>query len=219
MIPYILVHQDPEKRRQEAEKIISQEGFSKNHPDLLWLEEEKLGIESARKIQQFLSLKPYQGKGQAIVILIGENLTPEAQNALLKTLDEPSLGTVFILGTASDDQLLPTILSRCQIINLQSPKGEDDPETEKKFFKDIEKLLASDYEQRFQYIEKLEEREEFLKVLTHYFHGRLIKEGEFKKTKDYLHDLMEAQKWANQYVNIRAILEYLMLKMPIKSDK
>lgn len=229
MISTILIHQDINVRNSEAEKILETLGFSKNHPDLLWLsEEEKLGIEQARKIQQFLGLKSYKGQGQAVVLVAAENLTTEAQNALLKTIEEPLGEVTFILGASSEDDLLPTIISRCQVKNLSSKEISQD--LGEKYKEDIKKLIGLSWDKRFQFIEKLEEREAFLNALTSYFRNQLLSAhltgfsrelqpnggSTNKELEDFLKDLMEAQKWAKQNVNIRAILEYLMLKMPLK---
>lgn len=217
MVPILLIHPEVETRQTEAEKLLTQAGFSRSHPDLKWFEaEDKLGIGEARQIKEFLSLRPYQGKGQAVVILAAENLTTEAQNALLKTLEEPLGETTFILGVASEDQLLTTILSRAQVVNLSSSSFTTPDVVEKEAAK-IEKLINATIEERFQFIEKLEKREELLSSLVVYFrHQLLIVQPPRldKKIHQFLKDLVEAERWVKQNVNIRAILEYLMLKMP-----
>ncbi len=189
--------------------MLLENNLSRNHPDLLWFEaESKLGIEEARKIKDFLSLKPYQGSNRAVVLIAAENLTDAAQNALLKTLEEPPPGTILILGASSEDQFLPTILSRCQVINLKSSNKSSEI-----FDKDIKDLLDATMEKRFQFIEKLDKRDEFLFALTLYFRNQML-EGKSRKPQEFLKDLIDAERWARQNVNIRAILEYLMLKMP-----
>lgn len=210
MISQLLIHPEINSRTAKIHQILQELKLSQDHPDVLFFDEEsKLGIEAARKIQQFLSLKPFQGDSQAIVILTAENLTLDAQNALLKTLEEPPTQATIILGVNSEDQLLPTIISRCQLILL--PKGEKETtKARDKLLADIEKLMGESTEKRFQYIEKLDEKEIFLSTLTTYFHAQLPKQKEFLK------DLIQAEEWASSNVNIRAILEYLMLKMPQK---
>ncbi|MBI4037384.1 hypothetical protein HY385_03095 [Candidatus Daviesbacteria bacterium] len=222
MISSLLIHPDISSREEEAEKILAKLALAKNHPNILWFAaEDKLGIEQARSIKDFLSLKPYQGKHQAVVVIAAENLTDEAQNALLKTLEEPPQETVLILGVGSEDQLLPTIVSRCQVVDLTShayatPEARLDSarQVEQKYQQEIEKLLTSSVEERFQFVEKLEDREAFLHALTAYFRKQLLSAVHLKGGQLFLQDLIEAEKWANQNVNIRAILEYLMLKLP-----
>lgn len=84
-----------------------------------------IGIESIRQIESYLRLKVPSNKeiNRVIVINEADKLTIEAQNALLKNLEEPPEATVFILSSSLDRQLLPTIVSRVQTIKL-SPLSE-----------------------------------------------------------------------------------------------
>lgn len=179
-------------------------GYRANHPDILYFKAgEKLGIKEARKIKEHFSLKPFSAKGRTTILEDAEVLTIEAQNALLKTIEELPEEATLIFGASSSANFLPTILSRCQIENLSGPKAEID-------ISDIEKLLNSSLEERFGYIEKTKNRGEFLTNLVSYFHQNLSKYPAFAT------ELLQAEKWAKQNVNIRAILEYLVLVMPQK---
>ncbi len=97
------------------------------HPDLLILAAEtgdlkNFGIAAIRNLERQINLKPYQALYQVAIIYDSHLLSPEAQNALLKTLEEPPGKTIIIL-TAPRQQLLPnTIESRCQVINLRASK-------------------------------------------------------------------------------------------------
>lgn len=214
MIPQILIHPNSTVRQKEIEKILTTHSLSKSHPDLLFFEEgEKLGVEQAKKIREFLGLKPYQAEQHAVAIISAGGLTHDAQNALLKILEEPNSEAVILLGIASDEQLLPTILSRCQVVNLQGEKEEDNKKQEK-FSQDIAKLMEASTEGRFVYIEKLgDKREEFLPALVSYYRNLLLKIPT-PQIKEYLSDLIKAEKMVSANVNLRAVLEYLMLKLP-----
>ena len=87
-----------------------------NYPDLLVVEPEdkpSVTIEQIRRLLQALTLAPYRPNGVRIVIIDNaETLTPEAQNALLKNLEEPPENTRFILVTEAIEALLPTVRSR-----------------------------------------------------------------------------------------------------------
>ncbi|MCL5783901.1 MAG: hypothetical protein M1142_00900 [Patescibacteria group bacterium] len=227
MIPYLLIHPDFSKREEEAKKILTQKNISQGHPNLLWIGEDKLGIKEVKKIREHLNLKPYQGQSQAVVIIKAENLTPDAQNSLLKTLEEPPEQAILVLGAACEDQLLSTITSRCQLITLAGPVSTEN--LEKKYYGKIDQLLKSTSQERFQFVEKLDEKEQFLWTLTSYFRHKLLENSAggnpvpppgwtVENIQDFLQDLIEAQKWAGQNVNTRAILEYLMLKMPYQDD-
>lgn len=179
-------------------------GYRTNHPDILYFKAgEKLGIAEARKIKDHFFLKPYSAKGRTVILENAEVLTTEAQNALLKTIEELPEEATLILGANSSANFLPTILSRCQIEYLPGPKTEVD-------ISDVEKLLNSSIEERFAYVEKLKDKDEFLRTLVWYFHQ------DVPKNTDFLKELLQAEKWAKQNVNMRGILEYLMLVMPSK---
>lgn len=75
-----------------------------------------IGIEEVRKLQKILTLKPYGGGERLIVIKEAEKATIEAQNALLKILEEPPFFTSIILISGGINKLLTTVISRCQII-------------------------------------------------------------------------------------------------------
>ena len=197
-----------QQRIGEIEKILSQAGLKNPHPDLLYFSSDyKLGIDQASEIKNHFSFKPYLAKGKAVVLEDASILTIEAQNALLKILEELPDHALFILGANSDSKLLPTVISRCQIIRVQ---GIGDRVQLEDYKDDIEKLINSSIEERFEYIEKLKNREEFLKAMLYYFHQNPSSHS------DFLKELLQAEQWAAQNVNIRAILEYLMLVMPSK---
>lgn len=205
MIAQLLIHPEITKREEESLQILEENKLKKDHPNVLWLDEDKMGIEQVRKIKDFLSLKPYQGNTQVVVVLQADNLSPDAQNAFLKTLEEPPGETIIILGSSSEDKLLSTITSRCHVVNLEQ-KLDATPDVAR-----AEKVLSLNMEERFKFVEKLDDKEQFLRSLTFYFREKMLKD---KKHIDFLKDLLEAEQWAKQNVNIRAILEYLMLKMP-----
>ncbi len=77
-----------------------------------------IGIAQVRQLIQQVMLRPMTGNTKALIIDT-TTLTDEAQQALLKTLEEPPLDTVIYLSSASETNLLPTIISRCAVITLQ----------------------------------------------------------------------------------------------------
>ncbi len=108
------------------------------HPDILIVEPEiiekngvkkelEIGIDQARKIQHQMSLFPYQAPYKIALIDQAEKMTTEASNCLLKTLEEPLGRAILILVTAEPQLLLPTIVSRCQLIKF-SPVPEQEIE-------------------------------------------------------------------------------------------
>ncbi|RME36642.1 MAG: DNA polymerase III subunit delta', partial [Thermoflexia bacterium] len=93
------------------------------HPDLLWVEPatEKghLSIEQIRDLQRVLSLTPNLARHRVAVLDRFEQATLAAANAFLKTLEEPPDYAVLVLLAPDADSLLPTIVSRCQVIALR----------------------------------------------------------------------------------------------------
>jgi DNA polymerase III delta prime subunit len=204
----ILISIDLDQRLQTIAEILKKKEVTNPHPDLLYFDDEtKLGVEQAKQIREFLSIKPYQAKGRVVILISAQNLTPDAQNALLKTLEEPPLESLIILGVDKEESLLPTVLSRCEA----EYRGKSiEYRGENRFKKEIEHLLESNIKERFNYIEKLEEKEEFLKALIIYFREQL----KSNPKTHFLKILLEAEKWQKSNVNQRAILEYLMLELP-----
>jgi DNA polymerase-3 subunit delta' len=75
-------------------------------------------IDDIRAIIKDIGLKPYEAKTKVYIIDASDSLTEEAANALLKTLEEPSAGSVLILIAENPRRLLPTIRSRCQSVKF-----------------------------------------------------------------------------------------------------
>ncbi len=86
------------------------------HPDVLIVEPGDSGsikIEQIRDVNDRVGYRPFEGRRRAVIVDEADALVPQAQNALLKTLEEPPPSSVFILVTARPDALLPTVRSRC----------------------------------------------------------------------------------------------------------
>ena len=96
---------------------------SNNHPDIIWVTHEKpgsIGVDDVRtQINNTVAIKPYQGPYKVYIIPEADIMTVQAQNALLKTIEEPPQYAVFILLTENADVLLPTINSRCVMLKLR----------------------------------------------------------------------------------------------------
>ncbi len=86
-----------------------------------------ISIDSVRQLERFLSLKVPRNNvyNRSIIIEDADTLTHEAQNALLKTLEEPPQSTIVILTASHLEGLLPTIISRVQAISVQKPIKND----------------------------------------------------------------------------------------------
>ena len=91
------------------------------HPDLTFVEPDgaKIKIDQIRQVQRELALSPYEGRWRVCIITDFQTATVEAANALLKTLEEPPSRVVMILTAIDAGLLLPTIVSRCQVLPLR----------------------------------------------------------------------------------------------------
>ncbi|MGI6108449.1 MAG: AAA family ATPase [Eubacteriaceae bacterium] len=88
------------------------------HPDFLFVDMQKgsIKISQIRDIISQVTVKPLEAGCRGILIDHADAMTTEAQNALLKTLEEPPENNLFVLVTAHSDRIIPTILSRCEKI-------------------------------------------------------------------------------------------------------
>jgi DNA polymerase III subunit delta' len=95
---------------------------SGNHPDVIYSQTDPttgtLKIEELRNVMSKLALRPFESRYRVAILADFDRARPAAQDALLKTLEEPPASAVLILLTQSADALLPTILSRCQHLAL-----------------------------------------------------------------------------------------------------
>src|SRR5215207_2319675 len=86
------------------------------HVDVPMLEPDdraSIKVEPVREMLSTISYRPFEGRRRVVLIREADTLEPQAQNSLLKSLEEPPPGTMFILTTAVPGALLPTVRSRC----------------------------------------------------------------------------------------------------------
>ena len=99
---------------------------SGNHPDIIRVTHEKpnsISVEDIRtQVNNTVDIKPYQGPYKVYIIPQADLMTPQAQNAILKTIEEPPSYAVFLLLTENAETLLPTINSRCVMLKLRNIK-------------------------------------------------------------------------------------------------
>ncbi|MBB3122113.1 DNA polymerase III subunit delta' [Pseudoduganella violacea] len=85
----------------------------------------EIKIEQIRSLADFMNISTHRQGLRVVVLYPAEALNMPASNALLKTLEEPPPGTVFLLASNSLDRLLPTILSRCRKFAMPMPSHEE----------------------------------------------------------------------------------------------
>ena len=100
--------------------------LSKNHPDCIYVTHEKpgsIGVEDIRKqVNGTVGIRPYSSEYKVYIIDEAEKMTGQAQNALLKTIEDPPGYAVILLLATSQEAFLPTILSRCVKLSLKPLK-------------------------------------------------------------------------------------------------
>ena len=104
------------------------QALSDNHPDIIRVTHEKpntISVDDIRaQVNNDVAIKPYSGSYKVYIINEAEKMTPQAQNAILKTLEEPPEYAVILLLTTNVNLLLPTILSRCVVLNMKPVADE-----------------------------------------------------------------------------------------------
>ena len=102
--------------------------LGRNHPDIITITHEKPHVIAVDEIRQQLvhdvSIKPYTGPYKIYIVPDADLMNPSAQNALLKTLEDPPAYTVIILLVSNIGNMLPTIQSRCVRLDLKVVKDE-----------------------------------------------------------------------------------------------
>lgn len=104
------------------------QAFSGNHPDIIRVTHEKpntISVDDIREqINNDIMVKPYNGKYKIYIIPEADLMTPQAQNALLKTIEEPPKYAIIFLLTENAESLLPTILSRCVMLKIRNVRDQ-----------------------------------------------------------------------------------------------
>ena len=119
------------------------QALSNNQPDIIRVGHEKpntISVDDIRaQINNDVAIKPYSSPYKIYIVNEAEKMTPQAQNAILKTLEEPPEYAVILLLTSNVNALLPTILSRCVVLNMKPVADEK----VRKFL--MEELKVPDY--------------------------------------------------------------------------
>lgn len=100
---------------------------SGNHPDVIMVTHEKpnsIGVEEIRtQVNNSITIRPYSSPYKIYILDEADKMTPQAQNSILKTIEEPPEYAIVILLTTNTEMLLPTILSRCILLNIRPLDG------------------------------------------------------------------------------------------------
>lgn len=194
------------ERDQRARKIAAENLNLKDvkeldsHPDFTQItpdETASIGISQIRELNKDLLLRPLRAPLRVALFSQAELLTLEAQNAFLKTLEEPPERVVIILCTRDPQMILSTLVSRCRLITLDSkPEIELLPAEEKELIGLLSNLFILDLGQKFTWAEKLGQNKEetLLQLDKMTILAREVMLGTLRKTKEVN---IEVKKYKN----------------------
>ncbi|MEK7148567.1 MAG: hypothetical protein AAB770_01485 [Patescibacteria group bacterium] len=192
---------------------------TKGNPDLSVKLYESLGIDEARELKDAQTRAAFGG-GRKIFISGAESFTHEAQNALLKTFEEPTEGTHFFIIIPRAEMLLPTLLSRVLVVS-----GKSVPEDDAK--KLAEKFIDSSLEDRFVIAKKMADkkdretadRELFRRMLDHIeriLYTRTVGNKD-DTTSNIFREIFHAKTYlANRGSSPKMLLEHIAIVLPVK---
>jgi DNA polymerase III delta prime subunit len=180
-----------------------------------------IGIDQVRQLKQIFTLTPYEGKERLVVIKDIDKATIAAQNALLKILEEPPKDTYIVACAQNSQALLPTVVSRCQIIkDTNSSVSEEDTEKGKKLIKQIignsvgERILLSQ-----QFTKTKEDTLTTLDLLITTLHELISHHDEnirlsLSNLVSLLKKTMQAKNYVERNINYKATLDILLMGFP-----
>lgn len=114
----------PDFRQVEPEFLSAQRGIDGDAPERTKDPSRQIKIEQVRELQSLLAVGTHRAGRRVALIRPAEAMNMATANALLKSLEEPPPNTLFLLVSSQPARLLPTIRSRCQLVNLPAPTAE-----------------------------------------------------------------------------------------------
>jgi len=230
MIPKLLVNNNQQIIQEYIDSQISKFAISPFSILEIGKDNSAIKIEQIRQLKQKLSLKSFSGTKKATIIWNAENLTVEAQNTCLKILEEPPLDTVILLTTTNENLLLPTIISRCEVIRIKnySPRGEAGElgiRSKDKSTTSVENIQRMDTGERFALAEQLCKKldkdekledvrrrvEKWLDDLIEEIHSEIIGASAVEPLPKQIKSTLLAKRQIKQNLNMRLVLENLLI--------
>ena len=171
---------------------------------------ESIKISQVRKLQQQISLTT-GGKTQPVIIKQAQNLTLPAQQALLKTLEEPPKDHLIILTTSTANQLLPTVLSRGQLIYTNNKESSSSHPDSLDLFKTIAKNPPGKLVSLAEKLSKQKSNQTLNQALgTLRFH---LKKQPTQSRGQAIQLVDQSLKDLDNNINSRLVIEYLLFKL------
>lgn len=191
-----------------------------SHPDFIFIkpdqEEDEIKIDSVRQMINSLSLKPSVSFYKTALIDKAHLMNEQAQNCILKTLEEPKGETVLILTTEHRDLLIPTVRSRLEEVKFFSQDKPESRAKEIKWENDLQKLSEADLDYRFSRAEALAKGDvqEVLKRWLKVIQSKIAREDSSLRQREIAKAVERAFYLASSTnVNKKLLLEALMLEL------
>jgi len=190
-----------------------------NNPSLRFInpEGESIKIDDIRKFNQELAFSNYNNEKRYFIFFNTDLMTLQAQNAALKSIEEPPVNTQIIFLTSSVDKLLPTIISRCTVITLKkSLINKSKLEQISKLYKQI---LNSKHYELIELANRYKERKEALDLLNDLLsclHQELNnKSSQYTKHQltKHLKIILVSLEQLNKNANTKLVVENCLFKM------
>lgn len=213
----IVVAKNQEKRTEYIQSFCKKNSISPFDQQSISSEAPSIGIELIRDMQKGVYFKPLKGEKKSISIENAQTLTPEAQNALLKILEEPPTHTYIFLSAITSNAFLPTILSRCKVVFLDETQEEMTPESKEEFLSNFTHLAEHNVPFALSLAEKLsadkEKAKEWIETMTILLHEKMLENPQEREVASFLVKLQQVYKMLSTNVNLRLLLEHTFLSM------
>ena len=216
MHSYLIIGANLQQRLNKAKKLV---GNINEGPDVIHLRAfPSIGINQIRQLQKFLSQKPFQKDFKTALIAEAEKLSIPAQNSFLKTLEEPPALSVIILCCPNKNLLLPTIISRCQLVELPyEPEFVLENKLSAEYYSLYLKIIKAGPGQRLKLIEPYtknrEEAEKFLKEMMITLNKYSAKKGKNLKIINIISYFQKTLDLLQANVNVKLALENLIINL------
>jgi len=201
---------------------------AKNHPDTFYVTstgKSSIGVDDVREqITLQMATKPFAYKYKAFIIDKAETLTPAAQSALLKTIEEPQPYGFFLFLAPNEHSFLPTILSRCYLRKLggQAESREEPLSVARELANSIGTMDALNAMRQYRKVEAFKESKEdlqnFLDALYQAYGERISSQSTPKLLED-IRAISDTKQALSKNANTQLALEVLLLNLSGRARK
>lgn len=197
-----------------SQKILKIEKREIDHPDLIVISgSSSIGIDQAKEVINKMKRHPYQSGYIISIIHPGDLLTTEAQNALLKLIEEPpKYARIFITATHRS-HLLPTIRSRCKIHYIECYQTQKNVNNI-----DLHSLISKPIAQRLEYIDKITQKKEINQIQIKQMLDDLLLNISPTSNPALFKRIIKAKEMLLKNVTPQHVLDYIALSNYAKSQ-